>query len=80
MPLSNEGKKRVQLFMLNMKAGDTYKFESFTKDEQEYILYLIKNQKGYLYETDGQNEFPETIKKFRRLHSLEDFTKLEIIR
>lgn len=76
MALSNEAKKKIQLFMLNMKGGDTYKFSSFTKEEADYILWLIKNQKGYSFETNGYSDKPETITKFKKLYSLEDYIKI----
>lgn len=63
--LSEQNKLKIIEMMRAMK--EPMEFKKFHQDEQEYILFLIKNQKGCDFETNGTASDPKTITKFRRI-------------
>lgn len=64
--MSLVNKKGIVDFMKNM-GKEPVEFKNFRPDEQQYILFLIQNQRGCIYETNGTESDPETITKFRKL-------------
>lgn len=61
------GKSKIIEFMKKMKHGEPIEFKKFHPDEQQYILFLIKNQNGCDFETNGTASDMSTITKFRRI-------------
>ena len=62
-------KQNLISFIDNMKHCQIEWFKDFTVEEAETILHWIKNQKGnkgYSLYTNGTDDKPETITKFKK--------------
>lgn len=65
--ISEKQKNSIIDIMKSMKPMDLLWFKDFDPNERDYILFLIQNQHGGKFETNGTHSRPETITRFRRL-------------
>jgi len=68
--MSDKEKREIQQMMLSMKPGQIYEFNKFPDETARYILWLIQNQKGCQFETNGTDSDKTTITKFRKIEPL----------
>jgi hypothetical protein len=55
--------------MMSMPYSEWVNFDKFTATEREYMIYVIMNQKGCSFQTDGVSYKTETHTKFIKFNT-----------